>query len=204
MQCDNRSCRPAQRGSPPGFVGSKIAPPFRHAVCHGVRLGEDGRKVSKRLRNYPDPMERDGEGRGAPAGARCAPSWCSTTHGWASGCATRSRPSPSKRGDFRELSDGRFEAPDTAHQADRVGGARGRRCGDQGLARARVTPSRRGRVGVSAQSRRRKRPSSAARSAAFTEMLAWPTQPSTSAQRRRVGGRGSPSLFARCDPGSPW
>ena len=32
------------------------APPFRHAVCHGVLLGEDGRKLGKRLRNYPDPM----------------------------------------------------------------------------------------------------------------------------------------------------
>lgn len=32
-------------------------PPFRGAVCHGVLLGEDGRKMSKRLRNYPDPME---------------------------------------------------------------------------------------------------------------------------------------------------
>jgi isoleucyl-tRNA synthetase len=32
-------------------------PPFRSAVCHGVLLGEDGRKMSKRLRNYPDPME---------------------------------------------------------------------------------------------------------------------------------------------------
>ncbi|MFT3694375.1 MAG: isoleucine--tRNA ligase [Kofleriaceae bacterium] len=31
--------------------------PFRSAVCHGVLLGEDGRKMSKRLRNYPDPME---------------------------------------------------------------------------------------------------------------------------------------------------
>jgi len=31
-------------------------PPFRSAVCHGVLLGEDGRKMSKRLRNYPDPM----------------------------------------------------------------------------------------------------------------------------------------------------
>ena len=30
-------------------------PPFRHAVCHGVLLGDDGRKLSKRLRNYPDP-----------------------------------------------------------------------------------------------------------------------------------------------------
>jgi isoleucyl-tRNA synthetase len=32
-------------------------PPFRTAMCHGVLLGEDGRKMSKRLRNYPDPME---------------------------------------------------------------------------------------------------------------------------------------------------
>ncbi len=31
-------------------------PPFTNAVCHGVLLGEDGRKMSKRLRNYPDPM----------------------------------------------------------------------------------------------------------------------------------------------------
>jgi isoleucyl-tRNA synthetase len=31
-------------------------PPFRDAVCHGVILGEDGRKMSKRLGNYPDPM----------------------------------------------------------------------------------------------------------------------------------------------------
>jgi isoleucyl-tRNA synthetase len=37
------------------------APPFRHAVCHGVLLGEDGRKLSKRLRNYPDPMVMVGE-----------------------------------------------------------------------------------------------------------------------------------------------
>ena len=32
-------------------------PPFRHTVCHGVLLGEDGRNLSKRLRNYPDPMQ---------------------------------------------------------------------------------------------------------------------------------------------------
>jgi isoleucyl-tRNA synthetase len=31
------------------------SPPFKNAVCHGVLLGEDGRKMSKRLRNYPDP-----------------------------------------------------------------------------------------------------------------------------------------------------
>ena len=33
------------------------SPPFRNAVCHGVILAEDGRKMSKRLKNYPDPME---------------------------------------------------------------------------------------------------------------------------------------------------
>ena len=30
---------------------------FRNAVCHGVLLGADGRKMSKRLKNYPDPMD---------------------------------------------------------------------------------------------------------------------------------------------------
>jgi isoleucyl-tRNA synthetase len=30
---------------------------FRNAVCHGVMLGADGRKMSKRLKNYPDPMD---------------------------------------------------------------------------------------------------------------------------------------------------
>ena len=33
------------------------APPFLHAVCHGVLLGDDGRKLGKRLRNYPDPTK---------------------------------------------------------------------------------------------------------------------------------------------------
>jgi isoleucyl-tRNA synthetase len=32
-------------------------PAFKHAVCHGVLLGTDGRKMSKRLRNYPDPLD---------------------------------------------------------------------------------------------------------------------------------------------------
>jgi isoleucyl-tRNA synthetase len=31
--------------------------PFRNVVCHGVLLDEDGQKMSKRHRNYPDPME---------------------------------------------------------------------------------------------------------------------------------------------------
>ena len=32
-------------------------PPFKNCICHGLLLGEDGRKLSKRLRNYPDPDE---------------------------------------------------------------------------------------------------------------------------------------------------
>jgi isoleucyl-tRNA synthetase len=32
-------------------------PPFRNALVHGVLLAEDGRKMSKRLRNYPEPTE---------------------------------------------------------------------------------------------------------------------------------------------------
>jgi isoleucyl-tRNA synthetase len=31
--------------------------PFRNCVVHGVVLGDDGRKASKSLRNYPDPFE---------------------------------------------------------------------------------------------------------------------------------------------------
>ncbi|HUI03860.1 MAG TPA: isoleucine--tRNA ligase [Acidimicrobiales bacterium] len=30
-------------------------PPFRHCVVHGVVLGDDGRKMSKRLENFPEP-----------------------------------------------------------------------------------------------------------------------------------------------------
>jgi len=31
--------------------------PFTNAICHGVVLAEDGRKMSKRLKNFPDPLE---------------------------------------------------------------------------------------------------------------------------------------------------
>lgn len=31
--------------------------PFQNAICHGVVLAEDGRKMSKRLKNYPDPID---------------------------------------------------------------------------------------------------------------------------------------------------
>ena len=32
-------------------------PAFRNCVSHGIVLGDDGQKMSKSLRNYPDPME---------------------------------------------------------------------------------------------------------------------------------------------------
>jgi isoleucyl-tRNA synthetase len=32
-------------------------PPFRNGMCHGVILDEQGRKLSKRLENYPDPEQ---------------------------------------------------------------------------------------------------------------------------------------------------
>lgn len=32
-------------------------PPFLNCKCHGVLLGSDGQKLSKRLKNYPDPVE---------------------------------------------------------------------------------------------------------------------------------------------------
>ncbi len=32
-------------------------PPFRNVICHGVVLDENGQKLSKKLRNYPDPEE---------------------------------------------------------------------------------------------------------------------------------------------------
>ncbi len=31
--------------------------PFENAICHGVILADDGRKMSKSLKNFPDPMQ---------------------------------------------------------------------------------------------------------------------------------------------------
>ena len=31
--------------------------PFENAICHGVILADDGRKMSKSLKNFPDPMK---------------------------------------------------------------------------------------------------------------------------------------------------
>jgi isoleucyl-tRNA synthetase len=38
-------------------VGLFGKPPFKHCMAHGILLGDDGRKLSKRLKNYPDPWE---------------------------------------------------------------------------------------------------------------------------------------------------
>ena len=32
-------------------------PAFRNVMCHGIVLGDDGRKASKSLRNFPDPVQ---------------------------------------------------------------------------------------------------------------------------------------------------
>jgi isoleucyl-tRNA synthetase len=32
-------------------------PPFKNCICHGVLLGDGGQKLSKRLKNYADPIE---------------------------------------------------------------------------------------------------------------------------------------------------
>ena len=32
-------------------------PAFRNLVCNGLVLAEDGKKMSKSLKNYPSPME---------------------------------------------------------------------------------------------------------------------------------------------------
>lgn len=32
-------------------------PPFQNLICNGLILASDGKKMSKRLKNYPDPME---------------------------------------------------------------------------------------------------------------------------------------------------
>ena len=34
----------------------KDSPAFRNLIVNGIVLAEDGKKMSKRLKNYPDPM----------------------------------------------------------------------------------------------------------------------------------------------------
>lgn len=36
-------------------------PAFRNLICNGLVLAEDGKKMSKRLKNYPSPMEVIGD-----------------------------------------------------------------------------------------------------------------------------------------------
>lgn len=43
-------------GDQPAIPGG-ASPAFRNVVVNGIVLAEDGRKMSKRLKNYPDPME---------------------------------------------------------------------------------------------------------------------------------------------------
>ncbi len=38
-------------------VGLFDAAPYRHVIVNGLILAEDGKKMSKKLKNYPDPME---------------------------------------------------------------------------------------------------------------------------------------------------
>lgn len=32
-------------------------PPFKNLICNGLVLAADGTKMSKRKKNYPDPLE---------------------------------------------------------------------------------------------------------------------------------------------------
>lgn len=32
-------------------------PAFKHLICNGLVLAEDGKKMSKKLQNYPPPLE---------------------------------------------------------------------------------------------------------------------------------------------------
>ena len=32
-------------------------PPFKNLICNGLVLAQDGQKMSKRKKNYPDPVE---------------------------------------------------------------------------------------------------------------------------------------------------
>jgi isoleucyl-tRNA synthetase len=32
-------------------------PAFKNLICNGLVLAEDGKKMSKRLKNYPNPMD---------------------------------------------------------------------------------------------------------------------------------------------------
>jgi isoleucyl-tRNA synthetase len=38
-------------------TGTKNMNPYKNLIVNGLVLTEDGKKMSKRLKNYPDPVE---------------------------------------------------------------------------------------------------------------------------------------------------
>ncbi len=44
-------------GDNPAIPHGQTTPAFENVIVNGIILAEDGRKMSKRLKNYPDPME---------------------------------------------------------------------------------------------------------------------------------------------------
>jgi isoleucyl-tRNA synthetase len=45
------------RGEEPSIPVKESVPAFQHVIVNGIVLAEDGKKMSKRLKNYPDPTE---------------------------------------------------------------------------------------------------------------------------------------------------
>ncbi|MBD3311378.1 MAG: isoleucine--tRNA ligase [Candidatus Magasanikbacteria bacterium] len=45
------------RGSEPSIPVGRTTSSFKNVIVNGIVLAEDGKKMSKRLQNYPDPME---------------------------------------------------------------------------------------------------------------------------------------------------
>lgn len=45
------------RGENPSIPTPESMPAFQNVIVNGIVLAEDGKKMSKRLKNYPDPME---------------------------------------------------------------------------------------------------------------------------------------------------
>jgi isoleucyl-tRNA synthetase len=45
------------RGKKPSLPVKKMSSSFKNVIVNGIVLAEDGKKMSKRLKNYPDPME---------------------------------------------------------------------------------------------------------------------------------------------------
>lgn len=45
------------RGKKPSIPVRRCAPAFKHVIVNGIVLAEDGKKMAKKLKNYPDPMD---------------------------------------------------------------------------------------------------------------------------------------------------